>query len=72
MINDESLKCSRHLFAENWGNIFHNLTRLIKISKKYKINTMYVDGNKLAYLSNDLYRLKDVELFECIQNRNIV
>ncbi|KAL4504491.1 hypothetical protein ABPG72_009937 [Tetrahymena utriculariae] len=72
LINDDHLKYIKNQYYEAWGNIIHNLIRLQNKCVKYRINSMLVDGNLLAYHSKDLLKTKEDALLQCIMNKGII
>ncbi|EAR96432.2 IQ calmodulin-binding motif protein (macronuclear) [Tetrahymena thermophila SB210] len=72
LIDNEHLKYLKNQYYEIWGNIVHNLCRLKNQCVKFRINSMLIDGNLIAYHSKDLLKTKDDILLECIMNKDII
>lgn len=49
-----------------------NFKRMEEITKKHQIKVAYVDGKKVAGISDDLSRTKITDIIECFINKEFI
>lgn len=70
--NCENYKEMKARYSHIWGSIKGIIKKLELLMEKYKVKVAYIDGKKIAEISDDLFKVKDHDLINCFMNSEIM